>query len=289
MPYPYTSIAGWSHSRFHTISECKRRYFYQYYPKFLPATLSKKAIFLRQLSNQKMAVGSLLHEIIEQILKRYTKDHSTELNGKKLSDAIRSKALKMVRAQPFFETYYLGHIVQAEEILKPVETFVNMFLESDIHGILREEAGNRNNSWVIEPGDFGEIRIRGLKAYCKVDVMYKNNSDCTIIDWKSGRESSAHREQLLAYVEYAINSFKIPAEDIRCLMVYFGEELRTVEYRFTQNEVDEFEARVVQQTGVMHSFCSDPGKNIPLPLELFGLTEDLTQCINCKFKELCNR
>ncbi|HIF68834.1 MAG TPA: hypothetical protein EYQ29_05885 [Candidatus Lambdaproteobacteria bacterium] len=58
--------------------------------------------------------------------------------------------------------------------------------------------------WIIELSNYGETRINGLKAYCKVDFLVPMEDELHILDWKTGRKDvQKHRRQLIGYAGWA--------------------------------------------------------------------------------------
>ena len=71
--FPFTSILGWSSSRYDVFSTCKRKYYYRYYAKHDMDFALDQIIRLRQLTTVPLTVGSIAHDVIETLLKRLQK------------------------------------------------------------------------------------------------------------------------------------------------------------------------------------------------------------------------
>ena len=71
--YAYTPVLGWSFSRYETFSNCKRKYFYNYYAKHDTVFDIKKILFLKKLTSIPLEIGNISHEVIEGVLKRLIK------------------------------------------------------------------------------------------------------------------------------------------------------------------------------------------------------------------------
>ena len=71
--FGFTPILGWSFSRYDTFSDCKRRYYYQYYGKYDPQYKRDKIDFLKGLTSIPMEIGIISHDVIQSVLERLLK------------------------------------------------------------------------------------------------------------------------------------------------------------------------------------------------------------------------
>ena len=71
--FPFTSILGWSSSRYDVFSTCKRKYYYRYYAKHDTDFALDQISRLKQLTTVPLTVGSIAHDVIETLLKRLQK------------------------------------------------------------------------------------------------------------------------------------------------------------------------------------------------------------------------
>ena len=109
--FGFTPILGWSFSRYDTFSDCKRKYYYQYYGKYDPEYKRAKIDFLKGLTSIPMEIGNVSHDVIQSVLERLLKSTApidTEKFEAHLKNIIRSR-LEFF----FFETYY--------EVLEKIE------------------------------------------------------------------------------------------------------------------------------------------------------------------------
>jgi len=74
--FEFTPILGWSFSRYDTFTDCKRKYYYQYYGKFDTEIKRDKIEFLKGLTSIPIEIGTVSHDVIQSILERLLK--STE-------------------------------------------------------------------------------------------------------------------------------------------------------------------------------------------------------------------
>lgn len=288
--FPYTEILGWSASRFEIFLSCKRKYFYSYYGKYDPEIPRDKINFLRSLTTISMEAGSLTHEMIETILHRLRKD-AGPINIEKLQLYLQKLIQEKSMQKHFFERYYHStEIINAEEMYEKSFSALQHFLLSDRFNWIRERAIERQDEWVIEPDGFGETRIAGMKAYCKVDCMLPYEDKVYIFDWKTGKaEVEKHRKQVIGYALFAHHNYGFDQEKIIPILAYLKDSYQEEQIIIRQDELSSFMQQVKGESEEMFSYTSNTQKNIPLPKERFEMTPFTGLCAYCEFRELCNR
>jgi CRISPR/Cas system-associated exonuclease Cas4 (RecB family) len=289
--YPFTSILGWSVSRYETFSSCKRRYYYQYYAKHDPDYAADQIDALKNLTSIPLEVGKLTHSNIAEVLRRLLKSKS-EIDRKWLSSFVKKQVEQTCQAK---ESFFEVHYSQKEEILPtdimpPIEECLNVFLNSERFQWFKNKVMQNQNGWLIGPPGYGETRIDGLKAYCKVDFLFTVEGRRVILDWKTGkRDTAKHTKQLVAYSLWATNQLEERACNIDAVSAYLSPTYREVPLCPTERQLDEFTEQIHSETEEMYEFCRNLPENIPLNKSEFVTTQNGTICKFCNFKELCNR
>ncbi len=286
--YPFTPILGWSVSRYDKFEMCKRQYWYDYYAKkFDKEVPPQKLEFLKSLTSTSLEIGNLVHDTIATQLHRLRKqtpqDTTSVLNyaGYQVDRAIQNKT--------FLEVYYgQQDRIDPAELKDRVGTCLKNFFESRWYRWLTEDGVHLRNEWVIEPNDFGEVRINGMKAYCKVDFLFPDpKGDLYVLDWKTGKiDREKHHRQMTGYVVYAQDIFNTRAEKVKPVVVYLGGKYDEIEHGFTQNELDEFAREIEAQTQEMYQYCENVAENIPKTKEAFP-KHQRKLCAYCNYQELC--
>ncbi|MEZ5307839.1 MAG: PD-(D/E)XK nuclease family protein [Pyrinomonadaceae bacterium] len=287
--FSYTDILGWSHSRYNTFTTCKRQYYYSYYRKYDPET-ALRANVLHRLTSVPLEIGTITHELIESILRRMKKSVDEIDRGRFTEFAIR-KSREVVEGKQFQEVYYgeKAEIDFDREIFSFVSKAMVNFLESDFLDWIKAEALAEAETWVIEPDGYGECRIDDMKAYCKVDFMFPIDGKYFVYDWKTGKRSPKHKEQLWGYAAWVHFHFGASFEEIRPAVVYLLPEYKVEEISLSEFEIDELSDRIRRETEEMYSYLSEVEKNKPKPKSEFPMTENLKLCGYCNFRELCGR
>ncbi|MFO8101961.1 MAG: PD-(D/E)XK nuclease family protein [Dehalococcoidia bacterium] len=286
--YPFTPILGWSVSRYDKFEMCKRQYWYDYYAKKFDKEISpQKLESLKSLTSTPLEIGNLVHDTIATQLHRLRKQTPQDVN-----DVLNYASYQVDRAidnKTFLEVYYgQQEKIDSDDLKDRVRTCLANFFASRWYRWLTEDGIHRRNEWVIEPNDFGEVRIGGLKAYCKVDFLFPApEGDLYVLDWKTGKvDREKHRRQMTGYVVYARDIFKAPADKIKPVVVYLGEAYEEMEDGFTRSELDEFARDIEAQTREMYQYCENVEENIPRPKEAFPMNQRKL-CAYCNYQELC--
>ena len=292
--FEFTDILGWSYSRYNTFQQCKRKYFYEYYPKRdLEHSLSK-LMLLRNLTSVPLEIGNISHKLIQSLLSRLQKS-AQPIDREKFYDYARRTTHEICKEKTFEDVYYKKRdcIDLDHEIFEPVMVAMKNFLESDRLQWVFEEALVTKDDWIIEFEDnnkYGECRIDNHKAYCKVDFLFPVDGRLHIIDWKSGKEDYAkHSVQLRGYAGWANFQFGTDYESITTTIAYLLPEYKETSVVLNEYDIDDFAMRVREQTDAMHAYCEVPEINVPFPKDKFEMTPLENFCKSCKYRELCGR
>ena len=287
--FPFTPILGWSVSRYDTFSTCKRKYFYTYYPKFHSEYAEDEIKELKNLTSEALTIGSLVHDVIETLLKRLQKSTET-VDAEKLKKFIAQRVAEYCKKYQFIETYYQTKAVLSEaEFTERIFEMVMKFLSTDRYQWLCQLPEESKQQWIIEPGGFGETRIGELKAYCKVDFMLPVGKDVFILDWKTGKEEVVkHRKQLIGYALFAQYHFQNQFENVIPILSYLKEEYAETIPEITNQDISEFENTVQLESDEMKQLCSNVDQNIPRGIDHFPMI-DIKLCGYCEFRKLCKK
>ena len=290
--YRFTPILGWSHSRYQIFSFCKRSYFLQYYRKFVPKKSAKKLEELRALSSFPRQKGLLIHELMENILKMIQKNRF-EIRQNDFEKFVDKRVDSHISELPFFEIYYEGLDFPNEDFKKEVKNKISIFINSEFYHWLIKQVKNKYTNpkdWLIEPSQYGETRLAGLKAYCIVDFLMPTQDQVYIFDWKSGQPSESHIKQLLGYSLTAKSEYQFdPAKIVTELIYLTDEEIVRKSYKPSVDEIEDFKDTITSQTQELYGYCKDYKNNVPKGIKDFPKTDDLNKCIKCNFKEYCKR
>jgi hypothetical protein len=286
--YEYTPILGWSVSRYEQFEKCRRQYFYSYYHKYVREVPLYKMTQLRDLTSVPLEIGNVIHDVIEAFLKRLQKNDNN-IDEKRFYEYARQKTDEYFSTKTFIETYY-GYIdtIDMEAVSGKIKTCLDNFMNSPCYNWIFMKAIVNRENWMIEPEGYGETRLDGMKAYCKMDFLLPVQDEVHILDWKTGKKDPAkHSGQIIGYAAAASANFGVPRDRIFPKIVYLYPAFDELELRITDEDFTGFIGSVRAQTQMMYSYCSDKDKNIPLSIDKFEKMPSPTLCRQCRFQELC--
>ncbi|MCL2689385.1 MAG: PD-(D/E)XK nuclease family protein [Chitinispirillia bacterium] len=286
--YPFTSILGWSISRFELFDKCKRQYFYQYYSKHVKDVPNYKLSIMKELTSAALEVGNVVHDCMEVLLKRLQQSDS-KIDEERFFNFADEKLKEYFSKKTFMEVYY-GHVpsVNISAASEKVRTCLQNFLNSPCFSWIYMKAIFNRTGWMIEPGGYGETRLDGMKAYCKMDFLFPVNDEVYILDWKTGsKDESKHAAQLMGYAVAANSNFSIPWNRIFPKIIYLNPQYDELEITFGEDDLKNFFETIRTQTDEMYSFCRDVDQNLPRDISEFPPSPSPGLCRNCKFQGLC--
>ncbi|NLW30586.1 MAG: PD-(D/E)XK nuclease family protein [Fibrobacter sp.] len=285
--YQFSPILGWSISRYETFDKCKRQYFYSYYSKYVPDIPGYKISKLKELTSVPLETGNVVHDVLEAFLRRLQKS-DTDIDEKRFFEYSRKLAQRYFSEKTFIEQYYDNKTVEIEAAYEKIETCLRNFIQSPCYNWIFMAAIRERKNWMIEPPGFGETRLNGMKAYCKMDFLLPVDGDIHILDWKTGhRDEVKHKSQLMGYAAATNSNFGIEWNRICPKIVYLYPEFGELEIQFDSDQLQQFFNTIKDQTESMYSFCSNVEENRPLPIEKFEKNPSPSLCRQCRFQELC--
>lgn len=243
---------------------------------------------LKALTSVPLEIGNVIHDVMEAFLRRLQKSNS-DINEKRFFEYAKQKTDDYFSHKTFIEIYYN----QVEEIDKKsvntkIDECLNNFINSPTYSWLFMKAIINRDNWMIEPGGYGETRLDGLKAYCKMDFLFPVDDHIYILDWKTGKKDEfKHKNQLIGYAAAASSNFDIPWKVIFPKIIYLHPKFDELEIILKEEDLHVFFQKVKNQTQEMQSLCSDVENNIPLPIDNFSKTPSTNICKYCNFQELC--
>jgi len=286
--YDFSPVLGWSISRYEVFDKCKRQYFYNYYPKFVPGVPFYKMTSLRDMTSVPLEVGNVVHDVLEAFLRRLQKSDSG-IDEERFFLFAKEKTGEYFTKKTFLEVYY----GQAKEIHRPeadkkIAACLRNFIGSPVYTWIFMKAITNKDNWMIEPPGLGETRLSGLKAYCKMDFLFPVDEEIHILDWKTGaKDMLKHSQQLIGYAAAAHANFSIPQGAIFPKIVYLHPSFEEFEITVSENDFQSFFERIKAQIAEMRSYCADAQNNVPKPIEEFPKTPSQAICRFCNFQELC--
>lgn len=288
--FSFTSELGWSVSRYDVFQSCKRKYYHQYYAKHDEPSLRDRALLLKSMTTVPLEIGNIAHDVMESILHRLIKS-SQPVDVERLEKFVHQKAQEYVSSKKFLEVHYKEQEQIAwEPIAERAFGSIKNIVTSDRFAWILELPQSSKDQWMIEPAGYGETRIEGMKAYCKVDFMLPHEETIYIMDWKTGKpDPEKHRKQLIGYSLFAKYHFDGRFAQIVPMVCYVKEGYEEVQPEITDADISAFVETVRSETAEMKSYNLDEMKNTPKMKASFAMTDNISSCRFCEYRELCQR
>jgi hypothetical protein len=286
--YQFTPILGWSISRYEVFDKCRRQYFYQYYPKYVTDAPQYKVSKLKGLTSAPLEIGNAVHDCMEALLNRLRKSDS-RVDEDKFFRFADDKLKEYFSTKSFIEIYYKQEeALDVDAAGEKVRACLSNFINSPCYSWLCMKAMTNRTGWMIEPAGYGETRLGGMKAYCKMDFLFPVGEEVYILDWKTGAKDHAkHSAQLMGYAAAASSNFSVPWNRIFPKIVYLYPQYDEFEITIGEAGLAGFLQTIREQTEAMYALCRDVGQNVPLDMSEFEKSPSPNMCRNCRFQELC--
>lgn len=293
---------SWSKSREGTFSECKRRYWFQYYGSWggwdAPAETRVRDIYiLKQLTSRFAWVGTVVHSAIERSLKNH------RASPKPLAvdvDGIVQITLQQMRADfkwsregryrqkpkscALFEHEYRVALPDAEwkKAAETVERCLRTFYGSEAY---RSLIAVPREDW-LEIEDLSFFDLDEVKIIVVLDFSFRLGDEVVIYDWKTGASDDRdNRIQLACYTVYAGRRWGAPPGKVRAIE-YNLNRSEIIEYRMTAEDIDRTVDFIRGSAADMKRLLRDPERNLAVE-EDFPRVNDANICRRCSFFRVC--
>lgn len=293
---------SWSKSRDGTFRECKRKYFFNHYGFWDGWIASeddriKRIYYLKKLATKELWMGSVVHEVIEFILRRFrvgeevSLGHALAVLRKRMESDFAISKLKeytgfMSKAHRFFEDEYGIEISDEERkgLAEKAEKCLRNFYNSDIFMEIRRTPVE---DWITLE-DFLSFDFEGTQVYLSIDFAMKVGDEVILYDWKTGGERKAdYKLQLSLYALYVSEKLGIPADRIKAKMFYLalGESGKVDSFEVDSEGLEEVREYLRASVLEMKKLLVDVTENEAVE-EDFEKSEGFW-CSRCNFRKVC--
>lgn len=292
---------AWSNSRMKLFRECPYKYFLNYYLSFegwLKSSPQRKqqAYLLKQLTNKHMWPGSIVHEVIEHIIKTYkSTGHWLSLQGakelgiNKLRSGWLSSKNKEWENNPksvnLFE-YYYGNGLSKEEtdrckkiVLDSISGFYVSKMSQIIQTLKVEDWVALEDFQKFEMDDKSEVSV-------KIDSGFRYKDKVVLIDWKSGKVNDNVIDQLITYAMYALKKrFAKKLSDIIIIPVYLMHmaDIGEVELSVSKEQLLGHASVIKNESKILREAHKNKDNE-----GWFKYTDNINKCKYCSFKGMCD-
>lgn len=298
MDYSKTEI-NWSFSRMKMLSECQRKYFYNYYlynGGWLADADERKrqAYRLKKLQNIYMLFGTAVHSTIKELLAgKFTPDESIILQ-RRIGSEIKAYYNESVNGKNYFikhpnqskmlsEVYYDNDIpdILKQKTNENVMKFSKAIFEN-LYSVSKISEGHQ----IIELDELKSFEFENqFTCFLKIDLLTKDESGkYYVYDWKTGKYNDEHPIQLLAYAFFVSRQYGISPEQIECKLCYWETD-DVISFTFTNSDFAMFEERLALDFHQMQGYLQNISENTPRSEEWFERSGH--NCKTCNFREMC--
>lgn len=285
---------AWSESRVKTLRNCARKYYYIYFLSnggwYQNASEeSKKAYLLKKMTNIYMYTGTVVHDIIESILKNTNKSVDlslTEANAVFAKGVLQSKNCEWKKSPSkainLFEHYYKGELNENYAYSK-IHKCMNALYNSEVFDMIKRLG--KNDKITME--EFQSFKLKtGEDVAVKLDFAFRFNGKVYLIDWKTGKPNYSINEQLDVYAMHSLKMKWVKNLDEVVLMpVYLGaKDSNEIEIPL-ETSMDQLMARAeIIKTEFPLLILAEKNKK---DIGKFPVTDNINECEKCNFKEIC--
>ncbi len=299
---------SWSLSRHKTMLTCLRKYAYDYYVShngWLTSgeSLSQQAYRLKKITNLEMHFGSIVHDLIYQIIQDVLHDKeipSQEAVVNEIRHHLNKGFIESTRKEHLWhnrpkhytmlhEIYYSQTNTLPESKTKKITdrlhtTVKNFFASQSFADVL-----NKENMRFIESEKFRYMKVDGIKIFVVMDLVYKDlqQGKWVIVDWKTGKSSEEDRNQLALYALYLQQKYNIESLDEIVIRNEYLLEGTNVEHQLTSHDLVNVQRLYQISMEQMQNYLLDSNQNQPLPIEQFPMQDNPRICARCNYQELC--
>ncbi len=290
---------SWSKSRDSLFRECPRKYFFNHYGFWNGWIASeedrvKRIYYLKKLATKELWVGSIVHEVIEFVLRRFrigepiSLSHALVVLKKRFDSDFEISKLGgytgfKSSAHRFFEDEYGVDISEEEKrgLLEKAELCLTNFFNSDIFMEIRKTPVE---DWVILE-DFLSFDFHGTRVYLSIDFAMRKGDRAILYDWKTGKERLADFDlQLSLYALYIAEKFGMPASKIETRIFNLAID-KVDSFDIDEERLEEMRSYIRDSVLGMKKLLVDVSDNEAVE-EDFEKREGYW-CARCNFRKVC--
>ena len=296
---------AWSESRVKCLRECMWKYYLTYFCAWEGWMASapqekRRAYMLKNMTNLPMWIGSIVHDVIEEVITTGRDTGEWKTLEQAQNDGIQAlrkgwKQSKDKRWQgrPKGNINLAEHFYQEElgkdatdqgkqKVLKSLKALYDMPLFKVMKTLAKDD-------WLTLE-DFQKFQLNtGEEVTVKIDCGFRYKGKVYLLDWKTGRVSDSVIDQLVTYSMYALKQgWASKPEDIVIIPVYLAAYSEMGEQ--ATPHLDVTMQHIKRQAGVIRS-------EYPCLTEAFAQKDDPTffkktdnewSCKKCFFRDVCS-
>ena len=301
---------AYSWSRADAFYQCPRRFYWQHYGFWNgweddASKDARLAYRLKHIKSLAMLIGDVFHAVAGGAL-RGRAERPSGVPVKTLHDAAEQQFGEQIVASRnkawhlnpkynanLFEDYYGGGLTEREAreghdaLHKCIDGFAASGFGKRAFGVERSRL-----KMIDDPQNFDQKRamIAGVIVYAPPDLLVegKDGESLHIVDWKTGRRREASLPQLAVYGLVVSEQRHMPIDKLTAHLVYVGQGVHE-EFPNLATGIEEAKRRIDTFVSDVQDRLTDVELNLAEDIDRFPMTNDVSKCRSCKFRELCGR
>jgi len=145
---------------------------------------------------------------------------------------------------------------------------------------------NKNIAKILQNEKTEKFTLDNTTVWVKLDLVLKENSGITIIDWKTGRfPDNDFSIQLGCYCLYAMQKWDLALDKISAIEVNLNIS-QNITYKIDEDTLNRVQSYMKNSISSMKKLLYDPKNNMARK-EDFKCTDNEKACRMCNFKKIC--
>lgn len=296
---------SFSYSRHQQLKDCPRQYYWRRYGywdgwKDKTDTMRKRAWLLKRLSSPQIHMGNVLHDMIAKDIEslKAGKDlgastvlleiQAAIVKGYEESAQLAFLDPKNKTAVTFTGDYYPSMnrwLKPPEECMDESSMMYMNWYNSKLRAFLKKNPRHIKRVEVLE-----DMEVMRVKVYVKMDLLMSSRKiSHLIVDFKTGKRSKEHPDQLALYGMYLHRQLGVPLDQIGFQLVYLreGSDITEDMPSFTMADFERASERILAEVVEEQAYLQGSVKdNIAKPISAFPQNKG-DACRFCVYRELC--
>lgn len=300
----FKNTFSWSSSRASLFSECKRKYYFNYYGSWggwasdAPERI-RQTYVLKQLKTRALWAGSVVHDHIQKTIESIQAGRDVAEPAEAIEKEIaqmrkdfksskRANYLRSPKTLGLFEHEYKLNVPPEkwQENAEHVRNCLNTFYSSEIFQKIKSLEPEH---W-LEVENLSHFMLHDIKVYVVLDFSFTDGETTFIYDWKTGKkeaktETGDHSAQLACYAMYASSRWGVDPDNIKTIEFNLARD-KQVEHKVESSSFEAVCGDIVTSATEMLELLDNPAENTATE-ENFPFTENDFNCRYCKFRQVC--
>lgn len=295
---------AWSNSRIKLLRECMYKYYLTYYQSWNgwrqdSPEECRQAYMIKNMTNMYMFVGSIVHDVIEKIIKEGIEtgihpsvETAEDMVVQKLRRGWIESEQKRWQKNAKQYTNLAEHYYKEELTHDRLQYFkqktiscMRGFYDTPLYKVIKQL---KPEDWItIE--EFQSFKLKdGEGVSVKIDTGFRHNGCVYLIDWKTGKVNHDVIEQLVVYAMYALKmGWAKRPEDIIIVPIYLsftGDKNHALESSVSMKQINHQASIIKKEYPILEQAHTNKDDKA---FFFDKRTDDSRSCDRCHFRDIC--